>query len=319
MCIIAAQVKGSPPIASDTLQNCYTENPHGAGYMFCHGGKVIIRKAFFNFAEFESAYLVDHSQYGAESPFILHFRWMTHGSKNALNTHPHPVIPDTVALVHNGILHVPIPDNEDISDTIAFIRQGLEWRTPEQLLGKKFRKRLARAIGINNKFVILRADGAVSIVNEREGDWAGDVWYSNTGYLPKRQRKFFLGVGGTSNLSATPANGYSFGHGLWDYDTYKADEWEGGRAHSKSADELTDEEYVALEQCELEEEIREALEAEYDANRKRKGWEWDSIPESEWRRRKKEQQEWVDAQMAIIAKQEKALDERLDQLLAGEM
>lgn len=195
ICIIAAQSMGSAPLASDSLANCWKENPHGAGYMFCDGGNVIIRKAFFTLEELEGSYREDHGRYGQSSPFVLHFRWATHGSKNELNTHPHPIIPGNVAIAHNGVLKVDIPKGEDISDTIAYVRQHLSWKTPKQLLGAKTRRRLEGEIGGHNKFVILRGDGEMSIVNEREGEWAEGVWYSNSSYRPLLATYYVSGQG----------------------------------------------------------------------------------------------------------------------------
>jgi hypothetical protein len=247
MCIIAAQQMGSPPLASDILANCWKENPHGAGYMFCDGGNVIIRKAFFKLEELEGSYREDHGRYGQSSPFVLHFRWATHGSKNELNTHPHPIIPGNVAIVHNGVLRVQIPKGEDISDTIAYVRQHLSWKTPKQLLGAKMRRRLEGEIGWQNKFVILRGDGELSIVNEREGEWADGVWYSNSSYRPQLATYYVNGQGS-----------------LWDDEG--DDAWASWRRLQRNhEDDALDELWDEL--MELEE------------------LEWDAMTEDQWKRR----------------------------------
>lgn len=246
MCIIAAQQMGSPPLASDILANCWKENPHGAGYMFCEGGNVVIRKAFFKLEELENSYREDHGRYGQSSPFVLHFRWATHGSKNELNTHPHPVITGDVALVHNGVLRVLIPKGEDISDTIAYIREHLSWRTPKQLLGAKMRRRLEDDIGWQNKFVILRGDGELSIVNEREGEWSAGVWYSNDNYRSRLATYYVSGQGGASATAAI------YGQLLWDEAPGSTEDIIGG---------------LWEELIELEER------------------EWDELTEDEWKRR----------------------------------
>lgn len=249
MCIIAAQSMGSAPLASDILANCWKENPHGAGYMFCHEGNVIIRKAFFTLEELEGSYREDHNRCGQSSPFVLHFRWATHGSKNELNTHPHPIIPGDVAMVHNGVLRVLIPKGEDISDTIAYVRQHLSWRTPKQLLGAKTRRRLEGEIGWQNKFVILRGDGAMSIVNEREGEWADGVWYSNSSYRPHLATYYVKGQGS-----------------LWDEDDYGFHHLPGSTLPLEAQEALC---------VDLRDELMELEDKP-----------WDELTEEEWKRRR---------------------------------
>jgi hypothetical protein len=188
MCIIAAQLKGSPILSPETLRECWTGNPHGAGYMFVAEGAVVIRKPFFKLAHLLASYARDHADYGAASPFVLHFRWATHGPRTPGNTHPHVVKEDRgrpmVAMVHNGILNIGVKATSEDSDTVVYCREVLAYLPQRALMGGKMRRRIGRSIGSNNKFVLLDNAGKVSIVNEREGEWDGQTWYSNDGYKP---------------------------------------------------------------------------------------------------------------------------------------
>jgi len=182
MCIMIVQPKGVGKIPDATLRNCWRGNHDGAGYMFATGGKLIVRKPFFRLRGLLQAYGADYAVYGGLSPFVLHFRWATHGSRTTSNTHPHDVIPDTVALVHNGILPAAIPVGEDISDTVWFIREYLSGLPVDKLMSRRWKYKLGKVIGPSNKFAMMDYRGRVSIVNQNMGEWDSGVWYSNSGY-----------------------------------------------------------------------------------------------------------------------------------------
>jgi len=283
MCIIAAQVKSASALPSKTLLECWAGNPHGAGYMFCEGGKVVIRKAFFTLPEFESSYRDDHSRYGPDSPFVLHFRWRTHGSTSIVNTHPHSVIPDEVAMVHNGVFKIQIPKDEDISDTVAFVREHLSWRNPKQLLGDKMRRRLNHDVGKHNLIVLMRGDGAISIVNENEGLWDGDCWYSNTGYLPRTPSYYIPGD-------------TQYGHSLWDDLT-----------NSTTAARIKGDDPDEHDQDSLCELLEELLELER--------FHWDDLSDEQWKRRRV-LEDYFDEMNT--AEQVKALDDEFGRRVRGD-
>jgi hypothetical protein len=150
--------------------------------MFTDGQLAIIRKPFFKLKELIAAYMKDYADYGKSSPFIVHFRYATHGGKTEENTHPH-MLDCGVGMVHNGILDgFDPPWKTDYSDTVHFCRTVLAYRNANDLVGDTMRTILERMIGNFNKFVLLHPDGRVSIINESAGQWDGSVWYSNAGY-----------------------------------------------------------------------------------------------------------------------------------------
>jgi hypothetical protein len=175
-------MRDSGAIDEATLRRCWIENDDGAGYMFAYKGKLCICKPFFKFKHLLRSYLADYAMFGKHSAFVMHFRWATHGSRNEQNTHPHTVIPGKVALVHNGILPVNIPQGQDISDTVYFIHSHLRKLQPQQLMGRRFCNKIGKAITGSNKLVLLDNAGEVSIVNEEFGVWDGSIWYSNMDY-----------------------------------------------------------------------------------------------------------------------------------------
>ena len=202
MCLIVFQPLGDEPLSDDILSNGWVGNPHGAGFMFAVEGKLIIRKAFFSLKHLRKAYAADHATYGKDSPFVMHFRWATHGGKGANNVHPHALAGGAVGLVHNGILwDYESFGNVNDSDTVTFCRTVLACRPVDNLMSEDFNKVLAGLIGAGNKLVLMDGAGNVSIVNADEGKWEGSRWYSNSGYLPtvKMESKWIA-----SNTKWTP-------------------------------------------------------------------------------------------------------------------
>src|SRR4051812_24012814 len=110
MCVIVAQPKGTQALSVSSLGKMFDANPDGAGYMFVRDGEVIVRKPYWDVVSLMADYFSDFAAHGKQSPFVLHFRWCTHGELCKGNTHPHVLIPGKVALVHNGILPVTPPD-----------------------------------------------------------------------------------------------------------------------------------------------------------------------------------------------------------------
>jgi hypothetical protein len=179
MCLIIAQEIGDTIVEPEVIRSAWDHNPDGAGYMFCDGDTLIVRKPFFKLKELRRAYHADFAQFGGVSPFILHFRWSTHGAKDETNTHPHILASGRVGLVHNGILPFEPPKGSTISDTVFFCRTVLAHRQPDQLVSVKYGKTLEQMIGVGNKLVLLANSGKLSIVNEKVGSWDGLRWYSN--------------------------------------------------------------------------------------------------------------------------------------------
>lgn len=259
MCLIAYQKPGTAPLKKEWLANGWDRNKDGAGYMFVAEGKLVIRKAFYKLKELKTAYAADHKLHGAASPFVVHFRWATHGDKLVENVHPHALANGRAALVHNGILDQFDPCHKtDISDTVLFCRTVLAMREPEQLTGEPFNQFLTELIGTHNKLVLMDESGNVSIVNSDRGVWVDtdSYWFSNTGYETTRQG-VSLWSGITSAVSGV-ARGMVFGdkdklpakyrpaapsptEGLFDdvddHDRWRDTEWE-ARAEQIQADEL---------------------------------------------------------------------------------
>ena len=214
-------------VSEGTLKSCFDTNPHGAGFMYSKGGKVIVKKGYFEFPAFLEAYK-EHSEGPAKDTAIaIHFRIMTAGEKNELNCHPH-VVADDLAFIHNGIISGFTIANSPKSDTIHWMEDAI---LP---LYKAFGKNLISAgriwrmleadIGTYNKMVFLSGGPKAFywILNEKQGTWSDGSWFSNMSWKTYvydaskwKNRDFTNGSGSTSDLpiSLPPYQGH---RGKWD-------------------------------------------------------------------------------------------------------
>lgn len=184
MCWIVLQLQGDVAIESDKLEIAWADNSHGGGFMYCQDGKLVITKGFTKLKEFKAAYYAAHSEHGAVSPFALHFRWATHGTRGADNMHPFPLADGSVGLMHNGILSVSGHWKDERSDTRIFCDTVLAHRTADFLVSDTCREWLEPIIGPSNKFVLLDSSGRWQIVNCNSGITEGARWYSNASHIP---------------------------------------------------------------------------------------------------------------------------------------
>lgn len=158
----------------------WISNPDGGGYAFAHRNKVVTRKGITTLKEFQEAFNADSKQY-KKSPFVLHFRIRTHGDKTAQNTHPFEIADGVLA--HNGSLDgTGAIYGTGPSDTNLFCKAVGDKLTLEWV--KANLARLSSTVSYN-KFVMLYKGGQYQIVNEKDGVWLNDVWYSNHTFKPR--------------------------------------------------------------------------------------------------------------------------------------
>ena len=193
MCIIAIKPAGVKTPAETTIENCWYNNPDGAGFMYTSGGNVHIEKGFMTLKDFKAALKrLEKTIDVVNTPIILHFRITTHGGTSPGNCHPFPVVEKLpllqmtkfkapLAVAHNGIISIK-PSKEDISDTMEYIMSQL---APMYQLKKDFYRQDAGKKLIYNfirsKMVFLDGAGRVETIGDFIEDKDG-VLYSNTSY-----------------------------------------------------------------------------------------------------------------------------------------
>lgn len=185
MCV-AILTKPGKVVTNDALFQGWSINRDGGGLAFVADGQIQIRKGFLKYNEFQTAYEQAIADADDDSPMLIHMRIGTSGPNNEANTHPFEVTPrDGVpgAMIHNGVLFSPTgdlagPATDRKSDTRVVAEQlGVLFRFEDVV---NARDQLGRAIGTGNKFAFLYADKNYAIINEQQGYWIDDIWYSNT-------------------------------------------------------------------------------------------------------------------------------------------
>lgn len=174
MCL-AIYKPASVLIPEDHLRNGWIGNPDGAGFAFIKDGEVEIRKGFMLLKDFMTAYK-EAAESNPDSPFLVHFRIRSMGSREAINTHPYR-LPDGGALIHNGtITGTGATWDTGDSDTQFFIKKYGDSLTFD--IVTEIMDDLEKALDYN-KLVMLWGNGKHIIVNESVGQWDEGVWYSN--------------------------------------------------------------------------------------------------------------------------------------------
>jgi hypothetical protein len=174
MCLIVASPNGNAP-EDKLVRRAHRHNPHGWGIARVGTGGIEVRKGF------RLKSLRKSLKWAEGAPFVLHFRFATHGAKDLGNCHPFQVKED-VWMAHNGIVQTKLLDTER-SDTWNWVEHDLKplvAEFPAWIYEKKeFADWIGRDIGWHNKMAFLYASGDIAIANEDMGIWDGELWFSN--------------------------------------------------------------------------------------------------------------------------------------------
>jgi hypothetical protein len=179
MCLLifSPDIKKSK-IDIDDLKRGFTKNNDGAGLAYVLDGKVVIDKGYFKFKSFLHAY--ERITRTIEGPLMIHFRMATSGKKDYQNSHPMSIYDGELCMGHNGVFTELSYSNSETSDTVklAELLNSLQWNFP---FAPEQEKILTMLCGSYNKLVFLDNNGKYLIINEKQGTWRDDTWYSNTG------------------------------------------------------------------------------------------------------------------------------------------
>ena len=210
MCIIVAKPAGVTLPEFKIFQNCFDNNPDGAGLMIAYDGKVHGRKGLMSIAAFKDALDDFESTYGDLKLYtmVFHFRIGTHGTNSPANTHPFPLIPgaekyDAFKLLnweadqgfaHNGIIYSMSSDPDvhkyDVSDTMVFGKKIALFFAeccdiPKSEGAQSILNRINSAT--SNKFAFIDGEGNLFTMGTFE--YKDGVAYSNSSYIERSWKR----------------------------------------------------------------------------------------------------------------------------------
>lgn len=182
MCIIMLALPET--IVPDShLLNSFSSNSDGCGFAYINtdylGRRRLKIEKSMSFESFLKKYhrAVKNNPY---SPFMIHFRYATHGTVDTFNCHPFKVN-HNLAMVHNGIITGVGTDTKK-SDTQLFNDKILK-HLPKDFYKHEAYTLLLEKFLVGSKMVTLDINGDYKIYNESVGHWKDGVWYSNNSYV----------------------------------------------------------------------------------------------------------------------------------------
>lgn len=189
MCIICISDKGVKQPTKTTMQTMWSNNPHGAGYMYYRDGKVYTRKGFMKFADFWNA--VSGEGFTKDDVVIYHFRISTQGGVNPEMTQPFFFTKDIVktkalsaetklGIMHNGIIPMTTYSDKEYSDTAHFVAEYLPLivRNTADLTNPHTLELLSEVI--HSKMVFLDCKGRVTTVGNFIHEADGLIYSNST-------------------------------------------------------------------------------------------------------------------------------------------
>jgi len=222
MCVIAYKPQNVEFMPKKTLQECFKNNPDGAGFMFSANNRVYIRKGYMTFDDFWADLSMVRQQYGDKIPYVMHFRISTQAGVNKQCCHPYPLSSkmkdlkklisiSQIGIAHNGIISFTSdPTVKDYNDTMKFITDYATLLIKDVKWWKNHNVATALKQLCGSKLAILGGDNHCELI----GDFIQDngCYYSNSTYLEPKYKY--------------PVYTYTKGKYSSAYDWYDGDEWE---------------------------------------------------------------------------------------------
>jgi glutamine amidotransferase len=195
----------------DRFKTAAKANPDGFGFAISTG-KSIVTCHSMDFEEVANKFIDMRPKHNGHA--IFHFRWATHGSETVSNCHPFFLGGDKQSVVgHNGILPVAIPKGDVRSDTKVFAQDIMPSVGGIHALDDRAYREKLEAWAKGSKLVFLTTDEDAKndyyILNEKDGHWDKDMWWSNYSY----EQVVYKSYGSTSTYSSRNLWGYDD----WDY------------------------------------------------------------------------------------------------------
>lgn len=187
MCVAAVIFK---PVPLSDMEMMDSDNPHGAGVAWQRGNKIAFKRGL------DAKQIFEMQESGELTyPYLMHYRWATHGEKVGELTHPFPLGVRALfgelegecesVLIHNGTWNrawnalVGVPGVDDLP--------------PELFVGQSDTS-IAAYLAQNNEAILdqvqwatvvaFMKDGALDFTVRGSFSEHNDNWYSNLNWLP---------------------------------------------------------------------------------------------------------------------------------------
>lgn len=179
MCILIIKPAGVDMPSKKTFQNCFDNNPDGAGFAYSDGRKLYLKKGYMSFEPFwkDLVAVSKATKNLVDYPVMLHFRIATHGTVKAENTHPFNV-GDNMVAGHNGILN--IKPQGDLTDSETFFKNVCAPMLERFPLDSPQFSRVVLSLIDSSKVAFLSDTGEIKMFGQfllKDG-----VYYSNSTY-----------------------------------------------------------------------------------------------------------------------------------------
>jgi glutamine amidotransferase len=183
MCLLTF-IKQGGTIDLEDLRNGADYNPDGFGFAV-HTGSGIITGHGMDFEKVINQF--DEVRRIHNGHALFHSRITTHGNTDVSNCHPFRVGGDNLTVLgHNGMLPISVPKGDKRSDTNIFASEYLPNLGGVYALDDPKVRGSLEKWAKGSKLVVLTADRHANseyyILNENDGHWEGDVWWSNYSY-----------------------------------------------------------------------------------------------------------------------------------------
>ena len=221
MCIIVYKQKGiNAKIDYELLENCFDNNPDGAGYAIAYDDKLLVKKGFMAWRDFETSLKQTIKSINLkEAGIMFHFRITTHGGTSRANTHPFPIGTDTLTerkytnleacVAMNGICLANGGYKSTVSDTMEAVAEVIN--PMYDIAGAFWKHDSAKTIFefLGAKWAILEKDGTITSFGNFHT--AGGWTYSNYSYQSYKYDRYTGSVKTSvqTHSSKTVGNSYA--------------------------------------------------------------------------------------------------------------
>lgn len=199
MCVAAVIFS---PISMQYLQCMEEDNPHGAGVAWLQGDSI----RFMRGLSAQDIYQMQEDKV-MTYPYLMHYRWATHGDKIPQLTHPFPIGPRALlgelhgnapaVLIHNGTW------NSYDKAAGRHIRAG-NYEIPEEIFDAASDTAVAAFLAQDNPEILDEIMWATAVAEIREEDGVKTMEITTRGQWYDKEGNWY------SNLNWVPWSGYYF-------------------------------------------------------------------------------------------------------------